>query len=61
MIKRPLTAAKNYQREIKSVGFSFGESIYNGNLPKEDCFYPLEKIIFKTESQTDERTSTGIF
>jgi hypothetical protein len=26
---------------FSSVGFSFGESIYCRNLPKEDCFYPL--------------------
>jgi len=28
---------------IKSVGFSFGESFNCRNLPKEDCFNPLEK------------------
>jgi len=39
-----LWCALHYQENFLSVGFSMGESINNRNMPKEDCFNPLENI-----------------
>jgi len=44
---------------LSSVGFSFGESINSGNLPKEDCFYPLENYFSIRWFKATERSASG--
>lgn len=40
------SAEENNIKEIKSFGFSYGESFHSRNLPKEDCSYPLVIILY---------------